>query len=104
MANIIMGGVYSLPMNNIAYLSNAVTSVCKPNPRRVALGLYSSDQDCRIYPTAASVILSQIKPNISTNGGIWFLAADAGPLTQIEWYCYSPNAGTITVMEVVQEG
>lgn len=103
MANIIIGGTYSLPMVNIVYSAFDIVQICKPNPRRVAVGFFSGDVDCRIYPTASGVILSQIKPSVSTNGGIWFLSEDSGPLVQIEWYSTSISSGTITIMQVVQE-
>lgn len=104
MANIIAGGVYSLPMQTIAFTGGDTLQLCKPNPRRVAVGFYSSSTTMQIYPTSVGVILSQIKPGLSTNSGIWFLADDAGPLVQIEWFGYDLNPASITIMQVVKEG
>lgn len=103
MANIITGGTYSLPMQTLAIDSNDIVQICKANPRRVAVGFYSASTSMQIYPTSAGVPASQVKPGLSTNSGIWFLASDAGPLTQLEWYAYDQNSGSITIMEVVQE-
>jgi hypothetical protein len=104
MANIITGGTYSLPMQTIAFSGGDTLQLCRPNPRRVAVGFYSSSTTMQIYPTSVGVILSQIKPGLSTNSGIWFLADDAGPLVQIGWYGYDASASSITIMEVVREG
>lgn len=103
MANIIAGGTYSLPMQTLVFAGGDTLQLCRANPRRVAVGFYSSSTTMQIYPTAAGVGLSQIKPGLSTNSGIWFLADDAGPLTQIEWYGFNQNPGSITIMEVVRE-
>lgn len=103
MANIITGGTYSLPMQTIVFNANDVIQICKSNPRRVALGFYSTSTTMAIYPNASGVILSQMKPGLSTNSGMWFLADESGPLTQIEWYGYDPNSGSITIMQVVRE-
>ena len=104
MANIITGGVYSLPMQTIVFSGGDTLQLCRPNPRRVAVGFYSSSTTMQIFPTSVGVILSQIKPGLSTNSGIWFLADDAGPLVQIEWFGYDASSSSITIMEVVREG
>ena len=104
MANIITGGTYSLPMQTLIFSGGDTLQLCRPNPRRVAVGFYSSSTTMQIYPTSVGVIISQIKPGLSTNSGIWFLADDAGPLVQIEWYGYDISSSSITVMEVVREG
>ena len=104
MANIIIGGTYNLPMVTLTLIPNQTLQVCKGNPRRVALGFYSSNTDVRIFPTSIGALLSQIKPGLSTNSGIWYLAEDSGPLVQIEWYALSDTTAYITVMQVVQEG
>jgi hypothetical protein len=49
------------------------------------------------------VVLSQIKPGLSTNSGIWFLSEDAGPLVQIEWFGFDSANASVTIMEVVRE-
>jgi hypothetical protein len=103
MANIITGGTYSLPMQTIQFAGGDVLQLCRPNPRRVAVGFYSSSSSMQIYPTALGVLTSQVKPGLSTNSGIWFLAEDAGPLVQIEWFGYDLSASSITVMQVVRE-
>lgn len=103
MANIITGGVYSLPMQTLAFSGGDTLQLCRPNPRRVAVGFYSSSTTMQIYPTNAGVQVSQIKPGLSTNSGIWFLSEDAGPLVQIEWFGYDASASSITIMEVVRE-
>ena len=103
MANIITGGTYSLPMQTLIFTGGDTLQLCRPNPRRVAVGFYSSSTTMQIFPTSVGVILSQIKPGLSTNSGIWFLADDAGPLVKIEWFGYDLNAASITVMEVVRE-
>lgn len=104
MANIIIGGTYSLPMVTLTLNLNETVQACKANPRRVAVGFYSTSTDLKIFPTSAGVVLSQIKPGLSTNSGIWFLSEDAGPLVQIEWYALSSSTAYLTVMQVVQEG
>ena len=104
MANIITGGTYSLPMQTLVFSGGDTLQLCRPNPRRVAVGFYSSSTTMQIYPTSVGVILSQIKPGLSTNSGIWFLADDAGPLVQIEWFGYDASASSMTIMEVVREG
>ena len=104
MANIITGGTYSLPMQTIVFNGGDTLQLCRPNPRRVAVGFYSSSTTMQIYPTNAGVQVSQIKPGLSTNSGIWFLSEDAGPLVQIEWFGYDASASSITIMEVVREG
>ena len=103
MANIITGGTYSLPMQTIVFNGGDTLQLCRPNPRRVAVGFYSSSTTMQIYPTSVGVILSQIKPGLSTNSGIWFLADDAGPLVQIEWFGFDASSSSITIMEVVRE-
>jgi len=104
MANIITGGTYSLPMQTIAFAGGDTLQLCRPNPRRVAVGFYSSSATMQIYPTNAGVQVSQIKPGLSTNSGIWFLSEDAGPLVQIEWFGFDASPSSITIMEVVREG
>lgn len=104
MANIITGGTYSLPMQTIIFSGGDTLQLCRPNPRRVAVGFYSSSTTMQIFPTAVGVVASQIKPGLSTNSGIWFLADDAGPLVQIEWFGFDSLNSSITVMEVVREG
>ena len=103
MANIITGGVYSLPMQTIAFAGGETLQLCRPNPRRVAVGFYSSSTSMQIFPTSVGVVLSQIKPGLSTNSGIWFLSEDAGPLVQIEWFGLDIDPASITIMEVVRE-
>ena len=103
MANIITGGTYSLPMQTLSFSGGDTLQLCRPNPRRVAVGFYSSSTTMQIYPTNAGVQVSQIKPGLSTNSGIWFLSEDAGPLVQIEWFGYDASASSITIMEVVRE-
>ena len=103
MANIITGGTYSRPMQTIVFNGGDTLQLCRPNPRRVAVGFYSSSTTMQIYPTSVGVILSQIKPGLSTNSGIWFLADDAGPLVQIEWFGFDASSSSITIMEVVRE-
>ena len=104
MANIITGGTYSLPMQTLAFSGGDTLQLCRPNPRRVAVGFYSSSTTMQIYPTNAGVQVSQIKPGLSTKSGIWFLSEDAGPLVQIEWFGYDASASSITIMEIVREG
>ena len=104
MANIITGGTYSLPMQTLSFSGGDTLQLCRPNPRRVAVGFYSSSTTMQIYPTNAGVQVSQIKPGLSTNSGIWFLSEDAGPLVQIEWFGYDASASSITILEVVREG
>lgn len=104
MANIITGGTYSLPMQTLVFSGGDTLQLCRANPRRVAVGFYSSSVTTQIFPTALGVIASQIKPGLSTNSGIWFLSEDAGPLTQIEWFGFNSANASITIMEVVREG
>ena len=94
---------YSFPVNNISVFATIVTKVTKGNPRRIALGLYSSEPTMVIYPASTGVSLSQIKPAIGLGGGYWFLAQDTGPLCQLEWYAHCTTTGVITVLEVVEE-
>lgn len=103
MANIITGGTYSLPMQTLVFSGGDTLQLCRPNPRRVAVGFYSSSVTMQIFPTVLGVVGSQIKPGLSTNSGIWFLSEDAGPLVQIEWYGFDSANASITIMEVVRE-
>lgn len=103
MANIITGGTYSLPVQTLVFAGGDTLQLCRPNPRRVAIGFYSSSVTTQIFPTAVGVVGSQIKPGLSTNSGIWYLVEDTGPLVQIEWYGYNSSNGSITIIEVVRE-
>lgn len=94
---------YTLPQSNINFGALVVTQVASSNPRRIALGLYASDGNVRIYPTSSGVALSNIKPFLSSAGGYWYMASEVGPLAQVDWYCYSTAPGSITVLEVVEE-
>ena len=94
---------YTLPQSNINFGALGVTQVASSNPRRIALGLYASDGNVRIYPTSSGVALSNIKPFLSSAGDYWYMASEVGPLAQVDWYCYSTAPGSITVLEVVEE-
>ena len=94
---------YSFPGTTIVLDAGIVTQVSIGNPRRIALGLFSTDSAMRIFPTSTGVLLSQISPNLATSGGYWYLASESGPLCQLDWYGYSVSGGSITVLEVVEE-
>lgn len=94
---------YSFPVQNIVVGATIVTQACLGNTRRIALGIYSSEPSMVIYPMSTGVLISQIKPALGLGGGYWFLAADTGPLCQLEWYAYTTLGGTVTVLEVVEE-
>lgn len=94
---------YTLPQANISFGANVITQIVQANPRRIALGIYASDGDVRIFPTSSGVILSNIKPYLASAGGYWYMASEVGPLTQVDWYCFSINSGSVTVLEVVEE-
>lgn len=94
---------YTLPQSNIAFGANVVTQIASSNPRRIAIGMYASDSNVRIYPTSSGVTQSNIKPYLSSAGGYWYMASEVGPLCQVDWYCYSTSPGSITVLEVVEE-
>jgi hypothetical protein len=94
---------YSFPGTTTVLSAGIVTQVCQGNARRIALGLFSTNADMRIFPTSMGVLMSQISPNLATSGGFWYLASETGPLCQLEWYGYSVSGGSVTTLEVVEE-
>lgn len=94
---------YSFPATTIVVNAGVQTQVVFGNPRRIALGLFSLDDQMRIFPASIGVLLSQISPALATSGGYWYLASESGPLCQLDWYAYTVSGGSITVLEVVEE-
>lgn len=94
---------YTLPANNITLSAGDVTKICKGNPRRVALGIFSTFPTVRIYPLSQGTILSEVIPSSAFANGYWFYASAVGPLCMIEWYAYCTAVSNITVLEVVEE-
>lgn len=95
---------YQVLSNNWAVAAGATAHIVFGNSRRVALGFFCSDDSPRVYPTNSGVSASQIRPNISNSGGLWFIHSDTGVLTQIDWYAFSGVDATITTIEVIEEG
>lgn len=104
MENIIPGKSYQILANNWALLANVSQQIIFGNSRRVSLGFFASNDSARIFPNSTALPGSQIRPNLSNNGGLWYLYSETGPLCQIDWYAISGVDLTISTLEIVEEG